>query len=780
MAIFNAISRLFLLLLLFFHAYAHSAEETSFPPLNYPPELQQQLAKTLQGSTSQVYRTAHLKPDGTPLYSNRLLLADSPYLRQHAHNPVDWHEWSAETWAKAQILDRPIFLSIGYATCHWCHVMEEESFDNLEIASLINEHFIAVKVDREAIPLVDQVYMDAARRLIGFGGWPLNMVLTPERSPYRAGTYFPPRMLLHFLRSASTAYTTTPEGISTQADLLWDEVQRGFQTTQRAARLNPKASTELKAALVEAMDELQGGFGHAPKFPYETRLQFLLEQQIWNDDPELAENLNTTLHSMARGALFDQLAGGFHRYTVDDNWHEPHFEKMLYNQASLINVYRSAWQLEGDPSYKRVIEMTVDYLQRETQDSRGLFYAASDADDAGGEGRYYKWSVDEIKQVLGPEDSQSFFQYYAIAENDSADEFGPLVVREEFDDELPTENQERLRKQLLSARQQRQAPFKDTKIITAWNAQLITAIALASDALSRPDWLLTSQQSLNTLWIETVEKHGTPLPRFLIGDTISDAGGLIDHASLLEALVTLYRLDKNPLWLRRAEQLANALLNDFSDQSTGLIYQTIEDDATGLGFRPLSQGDLDKPEGSATALRAFRLLAAATGGMRWSNTMDQLIATYAERINGSPNNWSEFLTAWEQQRHGDALQTQWAAHGKVHLKLERNPPHSDHPYKLLMHLHRDWHVQSSTPSEADLIATELHDANGQLVSAEVKPGAKWVQTTQNSKPLSLYSGLQRFDFTLNPDSKNITLTLQACDDKTCLAPEKITLQLPRF
>lgn len=780
MAILNAISRLFLLLLLFFHASARSSDEIVFPPLNYSPELRLQLAKTLQNSPSQAYRTAHLKPDGTPLYSNRLLLADSPYLRQHAHNPVDWHEWSAETWAKAQILDRPIFLSIGYATCHWCHVMEEESFDNLEIASLINMHFIAVKVDREAMPQVDQVYMDAARRLIGFGGWPLNMVLTPERSPYRAGTYFPPRMLQHFLSSASSAYITTPDAISTQADLLWDEVQRGFQTTQRAARLSPKASVGLKAALVEALDEFQGGFGHAPKFPYETRLQFLLEQQIWNDDPELAENLNTTLHSMASGALFDQLAGGFHRYTVDDNWHEPHFEKMLYNQASLINVYRSAWQLDGDPIYKRVVEMTVDYLQREMQDSRGLFYAASDADDAGGEGSYYKWSADEITRALGPDGSESFFQYYALAENDSADEFGPLVAREESDSELPTANQERLREELLSRRQQRQAPFKDTKIITAWNAQLIIAIALASDALSRPDWLLASQQSLNTLWIETVEKHGTPLPRFLIGDTASDAGGLIDHASLLESLVTLYRLDKNPLWLRRAEQLAIALLDNFSDQSNGSIYQTIEDDTTGLGFRPLSQGDLDKPEGSATALRAFRLLSAATGDRRWSNTVDTITATYADRINRSPYSWSEFLTAWEQQRQGDALQTQWAANGKVHLKLEQNPPHNEQPYKLLMHMHRDWHVQSSTPSEADLIATELHDENGQLISAEVKPGAEWVQTTQNSKPLSLYSGLQRFDFTPNTDSKNIVVTLQACDDKTCLAPENITLKLPRF
>lgn len=780
MAILNAISRLLLLLLLFFHVSAHSSDETAFPPLIYSPELRQQLAETLQNSPSQAHRTAHLKPGGAPLYSNRLLLADSPYLRQHAHNPVDWHEWSAETWAKAQMLDRPIFLSIGYATCHWCHVMEEESFDNLEIASLINKHFIAVKIDREAMPQVDQVYMDAARRLIGFGGWPLNMVLTPERSPYRAGTYFPAHMLQHFLSSASSAYTTAPEATSTLADLLWDEVQREFQTTQRAARLSTKTSTELKAALIETMDELQGGFGYAPKFPYETRLQFLLEQQIWNDDRELAENLNTTLHSMARGALFDQLAGGFHRYTVDDNWHEPHFEKMLYNQASLINVYRSAWQLKGDPSYKRVVEMTVDYLQREMQDSRGLFYAASDADDAGGEGRYYKWSTEEIERALGPGDSALFFQYYAIAESDSADEFGPLVVLEEFDGELPTANQERLREALLSRRQERQSPFKDKKIITAWNAQLITAIALASDVLSRPDWLLASQQSLNTLWIETVEKHSTPVPRFLIGDTASDAGGLIDHASLLEALATLYRLDKNPLWLQRAEQLAINLLDHFSDQSTGSIYQTIENDATGLGFRPLSQGDRDKPEGTATTLRAFRLLTAATGNMRWSNTVDQLIAAYAERINGSPHSWSEFLTAWERHRYGDALQSQWAANGRVHLKLKRNPSHGEQPYKLLMHIHRDWHVQSSTPSEADLIATELHDASGDLISAEAKPGAQWVQTTQNSKPLSLYSGLQRIDFTPNEGSKNIVVTLQACDDKTCLAPEKITLQLPRF
>ena len=780
MALINAISRLLLLLLLLFHASARSAEEMAFPPLNYPPELQKKLAKALQKSPSQAYRTAHLNPDGTPLYSNRLLIADSPYLRQHAHNPVDWHEWSEETWAKAEALDRPIFLSIGYATCHWCHVMEEESFDNLEIAALINQHFIAIKVDREAMPQVDQVYMDAARRLIGFGGWPLNMVLTPERSPFRGGTYFPPRMLQHFLNSASTAYNSTPEAISTQADLLWDEVQRGFQTTQRAARLSPKASSELKTVLIEAMDDLQGGFDHAPKFPYETRLQFLLEQQIWNHDLELAENLHTTLQAMARGAMFDQLGGGFHRYTVDDNWHEPHYEKMLYNQASLINIYRSAWLLEGNPSYKRVVEMTVDYLQQEMQDSRGLFYAAADADDAGGEGSFYKWSVEEISLALGPNDSESFFQYYAIAENNPAEDKGPLVVREEFEGELPTAAQERQREKLLSLRQQRQAPFKDKKVITAWNAQLVKAIALASDALSRPDWLLVSQQSLNTLWMETVEKNGAPLPRFLIGETASAAGGLIDHASLLEALVTLYRLDKNPLWLNRAEQLAEFLLDNFSDKDTGSLYHTIKGDKTGLGFRPLSQGDQDKPEGSATALRAFRLLAAATGDRRWLNTVDQITATYAERINRSPYSWSEFLTAWEQQRRGDALQTQWAANGKVHLKLALNPTQGEHSYKLLMHMHRDWHVQSSTPTEPDLIATELLDANGRLIAVNVKPGAEWVQTNQNSRPLSLYSGLQRFDFKLDADSRNIALILQACDEKTCLAPEKITLQLPRF
>lgn len=386
-----------------------------------PPELQRQLAAALAAKGPDYRpRTEHLLPDGRPRYINRLILEDSPYLLQHAHNPVDWFAWGEAAFEKARRENKPIFLSIGYSTCHWCHVMEVESFENPEIARLLNEHFVAIKVDRETRPDLDHIYMTAVQLLTGHGGWPMTTLLTPEGKVFYGGTYFRPDDLTRLLAQVERAWREQRQEIQATATQITQAVAASMAVVAGAAELKPELAAKTAHGLLQGHDELQGGFDHAPKFPNEPLLALWLDQARRGAEkttPAILAALQTDLDAMAAGGIHDQAGGGFHRYATDNEWLVPHFEKMLYNQAQLARLYVGVFQLTGKADYARVARRALDFVLREMTAPQGGYYSALDADSAGGEGRYYLWTPAEVRKVLNANDATYSIRHYGLSES---------------------------------------------------------------------------------------------------------------------------------------------------------------------------------------------------------------------------------------------------------------------------------------------------------------------------------------------------------------------------
>ena len=347
-------------------------------------------------------RTEHFNPDGTPKYINRLILEESPYLIQHAHNPVNWYAWGTEAFAQAEKENKPIFLSIGYSTCHWCHVMERESFDNEAIAAYLNQHFIAIKVDRERRPDVDKTYMTALTLLNGSGGWPMSSLLTPDGKPFYSGTYYPPVSFMQLLKQIAELWENDEPRLRTIGNKIAAAVQDYQKGEKSAINISPELIQMAVIQLMNRFDDLQGGFSQAPKFPNETYLFLLLDTAVREQNTTILEALKMTMSLMAQGGIYDQIGGGFHRYATDNEWLVPHFEKMLYNQAHLVRNYVSLYSISHDLYYKKIAQQTLNYVLAEMQTEDGVFYSAGDADSEGEEGKFFLWTQDEIQQGLPP------------------------------------------------------------------------------------------------------------------------------------------------------------------------------------------------------------------------------------------------------------------------------------------------------------------------------------------------------------------------------------------
>ncbi len=588
---------------------------------------------------------------------NRLIHETSPYLLQHAHNPVDWYPWGSEALQKAKADNKPIFLSIGYAACHWCHVMEHESFEDEQTARMLNEHFVSIKVDREERPDLDSIYMNAVVAMTGQGGWPMSVFLTPDGEPFYGGTYFPPtrrynmpsfREVLHALAQSWNQEITEIRRVSS-------EVSRHLRDTSswnsaQEADLSPETLQQATQALLKGYDWQQGGWGRAPRFPQAMAIEYLLMQSARGDEKAL-QAADHVLRMMSRGGLYDAVGGGFHRYSTDDEWLAPHFEKMLYDNGQLALAYLHAYLLTGRLAFRQVCTETLNFIRREMTHASGGFYSSLDADSEGEEGKYYLWEMEEIEQALpDAADRELLYQVYTI---DSQGNFEGknILQRKEALDSLATkldlneqtliERLSAIHARLYQAREQRVRPLTDDKVLVSWNALALRAFAQAARYLQQPDYLEVAQKNARFL-LDEMYVGGRLLRTWRNGQARHNAY-LEDYAGLILALLDLYQSDPDPHWYAAARQLVADMRENFDDAQGGFF--DTRNDHDPLLTRPKETQDNAVPSGNALAAHALLLMVAFDEQEDWRRQAETMIAAVQHLMVRYPTSFGHWLQA---------------------------------------------------------------------------------------------------------------------------------------
>jgi uncharacterized protein YyaL (SSP411 family) len=588
---------------------------------------------------------------------NRLAEETSPYLRQHRDNPVDWHPWGPEAFARARAEDRPILLSVGYAACHWCHVMAHESFEDDDVAEVMNRLFVNVKVDREERPDVDAIYMDAVQALTGRGGWPMTVFLTPEGRPFYGGTYYPRPQFLQLLEAIDDAWRNR----RAEVDGAAGQLVRALDSTARIEPADTAPGVEqLNAALQQlaaSFDRQWGGFGRAPKFPQAMNLELVLRAHHANGSPDALAVVTTTLDAMCSGGIYDHLGGGFARYSVDERWLVPHFEKMLYDQALLVPVYLHTWQVTGEARYRQVVEETVGYVLRDLRDDRGGFFSSEDADSLGDdghshEGRFYVWTPEEFHAVLGDGGVADAAMAWFGVESSGNFEGRTILNRMHARGELARPPEiEAARQQLFTAREQRPRPGLDDKVLTEWNGLMLAALAEAAAALEREDWLAAAVQNGEFL-LDSLRGAGGRWHRSWQRDGGARHGALAaDHAAVLHGFLALAGATGRARWIEEAVAVADTLLDRFWDASRGGLFTTA-DDAEALVVRQKDVMDNATPSANALAASGLYRLAALTGELRYRNQADQILQLLGGVVGGAPTAFGHLLGAVDLRRSG--------------------------------------------------------------------------------------------------------------------------------
>lgn len=580
------------------------------------------------------------------MHTNHLIHEKSPYLLQHAHNSVNWYPWCEEAFVKAKQENKPIFLSIGYSTCHWCHVMEQESFEDEEVAEVLNRYFIAIKVDREERPDVDAIYMAACQLFTGQGGWPLTVLMTPEQKPFFAGTYFPKEDrygmmgLVSLLRLTAQKWAEEPQVLSESGE----EVTRLLreQTAPPSGQASPLLLEQAYRQFCGRFDRKHGGFGRAPKFPTPHHLLFLLRFAHHSGERQALDMVELTLEQMYRGGIYDHIGYGFSRYSTDDFWLVPHFEKMLYDNALLLLVYLEAYQITGRALYRMVAEQIIDYVRRELTDEQGGFYCAQDADSEGVEGKYYVFTPQEVRKVLGETDGKTFNQLFAITE--SGNFGGKSIPNLLHADALPEENAEmrQWKQALLAYRKKRAALHTDDKILTSWNALMIAGLAKAAVVLENPDYLKQAHRAMRFIE-EHLMKDGRLSVRWRDGERAGN-GHLDDYAFLIWAYLSLYQADFQAESLVRAGQWADRMVEQFWDAENGGFFLSSAEGER-LIHRPKEVYDGAIPSGNSVAAYDLVLLARLTGEERYRSRSEKQLDFLAGSMQEYPMGYGFALTA---------------------------------------------------------------------------------------------------------------------------------------
>ena len=590
--------------------------------------------------------------------ANRLAAETSPYLLQHAHNPVDWHPWSPEAFELARREDKPVLLSVGYSACHWCHVMERESFENDEIAALMNQLFVSIKVDREERPDVDQIYMQAVQSMTGRGGWPMTVFLTPDGVPFYGGTYFPPEdrhgmpAFPRLLRSIADAYHSRRGEVLEAGRQLVEAMGQSGRLTGSTSLLTRDVLVRAYMGLGGEFDERDGGLGQAPKFPQPMTWEAVLRVGRRTADARGLEMLQLTLTRMARGGIYDQLGGGFHRYSVDGQWLVPHFEKMLYDNAQLASLYLHGWLATGDPLYRRVVEETLDYVRREMTHPEGGFHSAQDADSEGVEGKFFVWSPEEIRAVLGdPSLARAALAYWGVDDGPNFEGHSILFVPRDPEevagtlgitgDELATAI-ERARALLLAEREQRAHPGLDDKVLASWNGLMLGAFAEAAAVLGRADYLAVAVR--NALFLTRHMVRDGRLLRSWKDGRARITGYLEDYSMVGVGLLALYEATFDRRWLDESRRLADAALGLFWSADLNAFFDT-GDDQEALVVRPRNLFDNAVPSGTSVAIDWLLRLAVILGEERYETIALAALRPMADLMQRYPSGFGRYLCA---------------------------------------------------------------------------------------------------------------------------------------
>jgi uncharacterized protein len=590
-------------------------------------------------------------------FTNKLINETSPYLLQHAHNPVDWYPWGEEAFTKAKTENKPILLSVGYSACHWCHVMEHESFENEAIAQLMNENFVNIKVDREERPDVDQIYMNAVQMMTHHGGWPMTVFLTPQGVPFYGGTYFPPvdrynvPAFPRVLESVASAFRERPDDIEETANSVLSELKRLSTANESRDLLSTELLDNAYAGTVRNYDLNNGGFGSAPKFPPAMSLEFLLRTYVRTQKQEALDIVRTTCNKMAQGGIYDQLGGGFHRYSTDAEWLVPHFEKMLYDNALLSRLYLHYYQLTKDDFARQIAEGILDYVIGEMTHANGGFYSTQDADSEGHEGKFFVWSFDEIVQFLGSEDAKLFGSYYDVTPEGNFEGKNILHVSR-TEEEIAREFQisverlqtvlSRCRKTLLGERAKRVRPDRDDKILTAWNGLMMASFAEAGAILDRADYLDTAKKNA-TFVLGNLEREGLLLRTFKDGQAKLN-GYLEDYAFYSDALLSLYESTGELRWLKESLRLTDKMLSEFWDEQEGGLFFTGKSHEQ-LIVRTKDYFDNATPSGNSVAADLLLRLGLLTDNENYKRRAVTILRLVAETARRFPAGFGRALCA---------------------------------------------------------------------------------------------------------------------------------------
>ena len=740
---------------------------------------------------------------------NRLATETSPYLQQHAANPVDWYPWGEEALERARREDKPIFLSVGYSTCYWCHVMERESFSDPAIAELMNREFVNIKLDREERPDLDEVYMTATQILSEQGGWPNSVFLTPGLKPFYAGTYFPPSDrygrpgFRHVLEDLAAAWRGRRSDVEEQAEELGKAMAHYLEERAHPSPEPPPGTVAARAyeSLARRFDRQWGGFGNAPKFPTPSNLYLLLEMA--EGRPEAGEMLSASLDQMARGGIYDQLGGGFHRYATDREWKIPHFEKMLYDNGFLLELYAREHARTGDLQAARIVRETAAWLGREMTSPEGAFWSAIDAETHGHEGAFYVWSAEELRAALGEED----FTFLAPLLGFDGPPFFEgshfvLHLPQRLEDvarrrRMPLEELMKEvdagRGKLFAARAERERPATDDKILTDWNGTVIAGLAVAGKLLGEPGFVRQAERAAEFI-LGTLRPEGGPLLHAWRGGKGKIAAYLADYAFLARGLLALHEATGEERWLKAAAEITSEQLARLRDPQGGFFTGAASPDVL---FRSKDVYDGAVPSGNAVAILNLLELARRTGDLGWRGEARTALSAFAQVAASHPDGVRMLtLAAHRYHETGAGPEEADADYGEARAAHEREAsaagvnkleqeagrlvhPHLEmgeeaegwRPFRLRLEIAPGWHLQANPASEPYLFATEVR-AEGAEVRNVRYPEGESFSSRYSHQPIAVYSGSVEIAGEVSASTKGLTLSYQLCDEATCLPPVK--------